>query len=101
MPVAAAQSSLIASLPPDALDLYRAPIAGRDAKLKFKPFQLDGTLALKPFGFDYQDAFGKVVHEVPDLVDPPTNQQSHLQFQIGFRLVHRHPPKSIITWLNR
>jgi hypothetical protein len=59
------------SLPPDSLDLYSAPIAGSNAKLKFQSLGIGDTFTLKPFGIDYQDAFGKVIDKVPDLVDSP------------------------------
>jgi hypothetical protein len=43
-------------------------------KLKFQSLDVGATLALKPPGLDYQDAFGKVINEVPDLVNPTVNQ---------------------------
>jgi hypothetical protein len=62
------------SLPADSLNGYRAPIRARGFKLEFKPPDLRGALTLKPSRLDYQHAFGKVVHEVPDLVHAAINQ---------------------------
>jgi hypothetical protein len=62
------------SLPSNSLDLYRAPVAGSNAKLKFQSLYFPNTLTLKPFRFDYQDAFGKVIDKVPNFVNSPINQ---------------------------
>lgn len=69
-----AHASSVTSLPPDSLDLYRAPVPGRYAKLKFKSLHLHSTLALKPSRLDCQDTFGKVIDEISDRVHATVNQ---------------------------